>query len=461
MKNFIDKLSSLVRIAIIAILLLAGLALITLSRVQSYTLLVNGNQIRIRAIAFNARQLFDMADIELYPEDALTINPDRSTLNLPNQVQLDQARSVLIKTGENEQILYSAELIPANLLREADINLYPHDLIKVDGKITAFDQPLNSGQDVIIEYLPARRVDIYSDGQYLATIFTQAETFQEAINESDLSVHPLDEFDPPLETQLQAENRLNLTAAKQVCVNNLCGMSPADTVAHALADLGITPQFLDYAQPSESSDVPQDGTISLRHVSERLTLLTDETTFSYSYQPDPEAELDTTSVIEPGRPGIMVSRTIERIEDGLVVSAESEPEWQASQAADGVLGYGMQAVVKTENVDGQNLEYWRKVSVYATSYHPSQFDNGAITRSGLPLTKGIVAVSAAWYPNMALQPVYVPGYGFGTIADSGYGIPGRYWIDLGYDDENYIGWHHWTMLYFLTPVPASYPGVLP
>ena len=29
------------------------------------------------------------------------------------------------------------------------------------------------------------------------------------------------------------------------------------------------------------------------------------------------------------------------------------------------------------------------------------------------------------------------------------------------DDSNYVGWHYWTTLYFLTPVPAYIPTVLP
>lgn len=465
MKNIISKLNLPVRIATIVVLFLIGLALLTLSQVKPYTLWVNGNQINIRAIAFTPRQLFEWAEIDLQDEDFLTIDPDRFSLNLPSQIELNQARSVLIKTPDGDKISFSAELFPANLLAEVGISLYPQDLIKLDGQITDFDQPLSPGLDVIIEYLPAKRIDVYSDGEMLTTIFTQAETFRDAIVGSGLSVHDLDEFDPPLETILNAENRLELIKARQVCVyykdGNVCGLTPAKTTAFALADLGITLQHLDYTQSSEGSSIPQDGIINLTRVSERLSLVTDETTFSYSYQPDPEAELDTTSVIEPGHPGITVSRTIERIEDGNVISAVTEPEWQASQSTDGILGYGMQVTVKTESVDGQELEYWRKVSVYATSYHPAEFDGSTATRSGLPLTKGIVAVSAAWYPNMAMQSVYIPGYGYGTIADSGYGIPGRYWIDLGYDDDNYVGWHHWTTLYFLTPVPASYPGVLP
>ncbi len=84
-----------------------------------------------------------------------------------------------------------------------------------------------------------------------------------------------------------------------------------------------------------------------------------------------------------------------------------------------------------------------------------------MTASGLPLTKGIIAVRTSWYGVMEFQPVYVPGYGRGIIADTGGGIDGRYWIDLGYDDSNYVGWHYWTTLYFLMPVPSYIPTVLP
>jgi 3D (Asp-Asp-Asp) domain-containing protein len=125
------------------------------------------------------------------------------------------------------------------------------------------------------------------------------------------------------------------------------------------------------------------------------------------------------------------------------------------------MGRGTKAVVQTETVDGEELQFWRKVSVYATSYHPSIFGPDARTRSGMPLAHGTVAVSAAWYPSMVGQRVYVRGYGYGTIGDSGGGIPGTPWIDLGYGDADYVGWHSWTTIYFLTPIPAWYPAVLP
>ncbi len=150
-----------------------------------------------------------------------------------------------------------------------------------------------------------------------------------------------------------------------------------------------------------------------------------------------------------------------RLEDGVEKGKMVEGPWKASDPQDGVLGRGTKVVVRTETINGETIEYWRKVTVYATSYKPSSQGGGTGTASGIPLTKGIIAVTRAWYLGMKFQPVYVPGYGRGIIADTGGGIPGRYWIDLGYDNENYESWHFWTTLYFLTPVPSYIPVVLP
>jgi 3D (Asp-Asp-Asp) domain-containing protein len=72
-----------------------------------------------------------------------------------------------------------------------------------------------------------------------------------------------------------------------------------------------------------------------------------------------------------------------------------------------------------------------------------------------------VGVSTAWFRLMAGQQVYIPGYGRATIADTGGGIPGEYWIDLGFSDDDYESWHSNVTMYFLTPVPASIPYILP
>jgi 3D (Asp-Asp-Asp) domain-containing protein len=58
------------------------------------------------------------------------------------------------------------------------------------------------------------------------------------------------------------------------------------------------------------------------------------------------------------------------------------------------------------------------------------------------------------------QPVYIPGYGHATVEDVGGGIPGRFWIDLGYSDNDYEAWGDWVTVYFLTPVPQNVVYIL-
>jgi hypothetical protein len=47
------------------------------------------------------------------------------------------------------------------------------------------------------------------------------------------------------------------------------------------------------------------------------------------------------------------------------------------------------------------------------------------------------------------------------VADTGGGIPGKYWIDLGYSEEDFVNWHQTVTVYFLNPAPPNVPEVLP
>ena len=78
----------------------------------------------------------------------------------------------------------------------------------------------------------------------------------------------------------------------------------------------------------------------------------------------------------------------------------------------------------------------------------------------MPLAKGVVAVVSEWYSVLKGYQVYVPGYGVGVIGDSGYGIPGTTWIDLGYDNDNWVPWSKVVTVYFLYPAPEEFPWFL-
>jgi len=453
-----------VKICLSLALILSGLGLLFAHFWHPYQLVVDGQTLHVRTTAFSLRGLLRQLNYELQPGDRTSIDPDAFTLSLPDRLSLQRTRLVEIDNNDGRLELQSSELLPANLLQAAGISLFPDDLLMREGRIIDPYEPLPGGEEVRLQFLPAKQITLEIDGQ-TQTIFTQKTTLAEALLEASIQLQPEDRLSAPPETQLQAQNAFTLAKAQSLAVTigdqTISGLSAATTVGEALAELGLGLQNLDRSIPPEDQPLPPNGEISLIHGAESISLVKDESAFSYTYQLDPEAELDTTSVITPGQLGLLVSRQRNRLENGVIVRTLDEGPWKASDPSDAVLGTGTKVVVKTEVVDGQTLEYWRKLSVYATSYHPSEFSYGALTRSGLPLTKGIIAVAASWYNALEMQPVYVPGYGHGIIADSGYGIPGRYWIDLGYDDENYVSWHDWTVIYFLTPVPAYVQAILP
>jgi 3D (Asp-Asp-Asp) domain-containing protein len=110
------------------------------------------------------------------------------------------------------------------------------------------------------------------------------------------------------------------------------------------------------------------------------------------------------------------------------------------------------------------ITYYRAVTVRATSYSPCRSAADRCyysTASGKPVQRGVIAVTRAWYNLFQGDRVYVPGYGIATIEDIGAGIPGQYWIDLGFSDSDWELWSKSVTLYFLAPAPANVPGVLP
>lgn len=456
------------QILLVTFVILAGLSLLFWSQIKSYQLIADGETYKMRAIAFFPRQLVHFAGIELQKEDKLSLNPDKFRFSLPENIYLTSARPVQLSSPDSTQgssEILSAALYPADILKEAGIKLFPKDIIKLNGKVVEANFKLKPGEEIALEYLPAKQIDIFLDEQYQNSIFTQSNTFEEALSEAKISFHEKAKFDPALSQTLEQKNRLEVGDVKQFCLtvsgSELCDFSGGEYLAEVLADLAVSPQGLDFTQPAEDQPLPENGKISLHNIEERLILSIDETAVSYTYQDDPNTQLDTTAVLIPAQPGIEVARTVERLQDGDLLSSQSEATWKANDPQDGLMGRGTKAVLQSETVDGEELQFWRKVSVYATSYHPSTFGDNPRTRSGMPLAYGTIAVSASWYPSMVGQSVYVRGYGYGRIGDSGGGIPGTPWIDLGYSDEDYVGWHSWTTMYFLSPIPAWYPAVLP
>jgi 3D (Asp-Asp-Asp) domain-containing protein len=181
-------------------------------------------------------------------------------------------------------------------------------------------------------------------------------------------------------------------------------------------------------------------------------------------EPAPDVELDTREVLQEGEPGLSARRVRIRYEDGEEVARVLESEWLAKEPVARVVGYGTKIVVRTLDTPDGPIEYWRAITMYATSYSPCRIYKDRCddyTALGATLQKGVVAMTNYWCRFTCGDRVYVPGYGVGTVLDTGGGVPGRYWIDLGYSEKDYVSWHQNVTVYFLAPVPANILWVLP
>jgi uncharacterized protein YabE (DUF348 family) len=389
-----------------------------------------------------------------------------------DQVSVSSAREVTIQSPEETYTLVSSDNIPANWMKDLGIRLYPEDRLLVNGAEIDPEEPIEKDDSIYLQYAPAKAILIEIDDQE-KTIYTQEPILGRALEKAGFNLRSQDWLSVDLMTLVEDAMRVEIRRAKPVSVDiageKITGLSSAETVGAALLDLGIPLQNLDRSLPMEHDSLPEDRHVEIQRVNETVSIAMEEIAHEAEYVEDPDTPLDQISVIEPGQDAIFASRERVKLENGEVIWQESPIQWQASKPKDSLLGVGTKIDVQTAVIDGQTLAFWRKVSVYATSYSPCRSGvDGCLygTATGiLPVQKGVVAVTPRWLSvtngyGMWGQSVYIPGYGYGVIADSGGGIPGTPWIDLAYSDDEYVSWGTWTTMYFLTPAPAWAPPVL-
>jgi uncharacterized protein YabE (DUF348 family) len=379
--------------------------------------------------------------------------------------QPTRASPVVILDNGQVMTLQTDERVPAALLLQAGIKLNADDKVLVNGFPTPVDE-------LIIDYpitLQIRRAVTLT----LATperqqqIQTSAFSLGGALAEKSIWLHAGDQIDLPLDSPVRGSQTVHYFLSQPVTITageqQLETQASAQTVGEALAEAGIPLLGLDYSVPAEKEPLPSDGQIKIVRVGESVLLAQKPIPFDSDLQASAEVPLDQTRILQPGEPGLSVQRIRIRYEDGQEVSRLTENETLVRPPKTRIMGYGTKVEVKTATVDGVQIEYWRAVQMYATSYSPCNSgvaNCGATTASGKSLRKGMVAVNRTLYYSMLEQGVFIPGYGRASIEDLCGGCVGKPWIDLAYDDNNYQPWHSWVTVYFLTPVPSSIIYVL-
>ncbi len=376
---------------------------------------------------------------------------------------------VIILDGKQAHTLTSASRVPADWLKEAGLTLHNSDHLLYQGQPVAPDEALPPADSYTLHIRRAVNVTLVTPTSQ-RLLQTGALTVGEALIEAGIPLQEGDFLFPPPDTPIENGMTIIHQPGRDLTVlvdgREVPIRSAAHTVGQALAEAGMPLTALDYSLPAEDEPLPADGRIRVLRVREVVTLTQTSIPYESRFEASAELELDQTALLQAGEVGLAVGRTRVRLEDDMKHTRQVEEEAVVRPPQDRVVGYGTKITIRAAVIDGITIEYWRVLRMYATSYSPCRSGTPGVcyyyTSSGKPVQKGVVAMKRAWYYAFRGQPLYIPGYGRATVEDVGAGFPdGRYWIDLGWSEEEYQPMTGWVTVYFLTPVPPNPVYLLP
>ena len=449
-------------IGVIIVLALTGVIAAGYAATQeSYTIYVDAQPPQTVVGSFGSvADVLAAAGIETRPED-LVVPGLAETAVSHTGIQIIRAQSVMIRSEAGTRTFWTRQPTLGAFLAEVALLPQRTDQLTADGVPVSFaaldqtplPQTLEIGRFVTITILA---------GGEQQTVRTATQTVGAALTEVGLEVYGSDGVDPPLGTWLQpnmtiqVQRSFPLTIAADGRIIQI--RSHHTNVLDVLAEAGIGLVGYDYTIPGPDAQIKANDTIQVIRVTEDFRLEDVPIPFQTLWQASDQLDLDSTAVVSNGLPGIKRQRIRVRYENGLEVSQTVDGEWVAQQPVNQVIGYGTRINIRTVSTPEGSLEYWRLVRMRVTAYtaassgkapdHP----NYGITASGVPAGTGVVAVDRSVVPFRS--NVYVPGYGVGFAGDTGGGVRGR-WIDLGYDEDEYVSWSGYVDVYYLTPVPAA------
>ncbi len=410
------KLNLLYLVPVFAFVILIPLFLF---REKTIILTVNGESSSFTSKKITVKSFFSEIGLHLDPLDDLSpvIN---SILKNSMEINVDQAIRYMIHFDGKDFSHQSTSRTLGSILSEAEIEFDNSTQILLNGQ--------NSTTNEILPYMAFYDISIIPDNNHSQVISENdvRQSLSVQFQDSSIDIHQNEHNHPKYELSLS----------------------------------GLGPQQYNFIQFSNEQD-----SIKYTKVSEEVVLDQYPINFSIIYQPLSTISLDSETTIQSGEFGLEAQRSRVRFEDGIETSSIIEDTWLVRSAVDRVIGYGTNVTIQTMSTPNGTIEYYRSFEFYATSYSPARSGvdpsiswYGEVYCGGYTQF-GYVAVDLAYVP--CGTPLYIPGYGFAIAMDTG-NFDGA-WIDLGYDDDNWVPWSKPVTVYFLTPVPPveSIPWIIP
>jgi uncharacterized protein YabE (DUF348 family) len=452
---------------------LAALLIVGYQRtLTSVTLVADGQERALRTHQTTVAAVLREAGVTLFPEDV--VEPPLDERVFANEtIAVRRARPVSIDV--DGQLIQGRTQFTStfDILAQFQVQVGPHDEVHALADETPAEDV--SGAENGAEALPPLNIQVeravamvvLEDDNPPLHIETTAPSVGEALREAGITLYLADDVHPSLSSPVEPGTRVRIGRSVPVIVHSdghtYRTRTHSSTVGDVLADIGVSLQGLDYAEPDLGVDMGEGQEIRVVRVREELLVNQEPLPFETQWAPDPNLEIDHQALGQQGEPGVYERRIRVRYEDDVEVRRWTEAEWVAKAPKAKILNYGTQIVLRSIDTPEGPREYWRRLRMLATSYSAATAGKSpdhpyyGITRLGWRMRDGIVAVD----PRVIRlgSQVYVPGYGVGDAADTG-GAISNLRIDLGYSEENYKSWYRCVDVYLLTPVPDDVEFVL-
>jgi uncharacterized protein YabE (DUF348 family)/3D (Asp-Asp-Asp) domain-containing protein len=462
--SYIDTSRARLRLALFVCLAFAGFLSFIIFPPQRVSISADGSAYSVVSRDQDVASLLDKTGIEQKMGDVVMQQGSTLTVEraVPVVVEVD-GRALGWRTR--------ATSIQA-VLDELDIEVSPYDTVFFNGAevrpqdafvaLQASVQPAPGQQaypaiasaSPTVSITRAVPLTIVEDGLPIS-VQSSRPTLAMVLRDAGIQLGPADEVYPAPSAEITAGMEVQVKHAKAISLR--VGGSTSVIYTHqeslkeALAEAGYALGAEDRVEPSIETAVANGMTARLVRVAGRVFTEKEPIKRKTVFKPD-ESLAGTATRIEQGRDGVRLREFRVVIEDGVEAERTLIKESFEPEVVDNVIFYAASSIRAT-GIAPESFTVQKTESMWATWYNAASSGKAAtdpsygITYTGVPVTKGIVAVDPKFIP--LGTRLYVPGYGFAVAADTGGGIVGNM-IDLGYPDGVPSDWHTgWVDVYVL------------
>ncbi len=465
--NLIQTSRARLRIALAACLGVAVLLAYVVFPPQRVSVLADGEEKHVVARTDDATSLLNKAGVQRNAGDVVVRNGDT--------LSVERAVPVIVDVDGKTLAWRTRAVTVKGLLQELGIEVSPYDGIEFNGQEVAITQPVAPGptammplgrlglfgnsrdtEGYMIDIRRAVPLTIVEDGQVIA--FRSArQTVAQALGDAGVRLGPADEIWPDPADTLVAGQQVVVNHASEITVR--LGDSARTiytrqtTLRDALAEAGLTLGAEDRIEPSLDAAVQNGMSARLIRIAGRSFIEKDVVVKKTVFKPDEVLAGSNTRIVQ-GHDGVHLREYRIVIEDGVEKEKKLVREWDEPAVQDTVIFYAA-STLRATGLPAGDLNVDRIERMYATWYNAASSGRAptdpsyGMTATGVPVTKGIVAVDPRVIP--LGTRLFIPGYGIAIAADTGGAIVGNT-IDLGFPDGVVADWRTgWVDVFILAP----------